>query len=201
MTMSLLEYQPADTGSAFWSHSWVLVVGTTILFGGLLTLLVLAMLTADTEGRRSGRIRRRLSRYGTTGAPARKTKIGSGSFGNSAVARTAVDFADRVVQKRDFDSVLAKRLESAGLPLKPAEWLLIHVGLAIGLTLVMLLLFEFRPIPALIGLGVGVLLPLTYLTNKEVRRKNQFADNLPDTLQLIAGSLAAGYSRWQRAQP
>jgi tight adherence protein B len=199
MTSVLLavDYQTADTGSAFWSHSWVLVVGTTILFVGLVTLLVLAMLTADTDGRRNGRLRRRLSKYGTTAAPVDTAKAGSGSFGNSAVARSAVDFADRVVQKRDFDSVLAKRLESAGLPLKPAEWLLIHVGLAIGLTLVMLLFFDFRPVPALIGLGVGVLLPLAYLTHKEVRRKNQFADNLPDTLQLIAGSLAAGYSLLQ----
>jgi len=192
-----VEYQPADTGSAFWSHSWVLVLGTTVLFIGLVTLLVISMLSADPDGSRNGRVRRRLSKYGTTPPPVEDTTGQAGSFGNSAVARSAVELADRVVQKRDFDSVLAGRLESAGLPLKPAEWLLIHVGLALTLTVGMLLLFSFRPIPALIGLAVGVLLPLAYLTIKESRRKAEFADNLPDTLQLIAGSLAAGYSLLQ----
>ena len=192
-----IDYQPADTGSAFWSHSWVLVLGVSIFFAGLATLLVMALLSADVNGRQGGRVRRRLSTHATPPTTVDPSSATSGSFGNSVVARSAVDFADKVVQKRDFDSVLAKRLESAGLPLKPAEWLLLHVGLTLGLTLVMLLLFSFRPIPALMGFAVGVSVPLAYLTTKEVRRKSEFANSLPDTLQLIAASLSAGYSLLQ----
>jgi tight adherence protein B len=45
-----------------------------------------------------------------------------------------------------------------------------------------------------VGLGLGLVLPFLYLSIKESRRKSEFAKQLPDTLQLLSGSLAAGYS-------
>jgi len=45
-----------------------------------------------------------------------------------------------------------------------------------------------------LGLAVGLGLPFGYLIVKESRRTSAFLAQLPDTLQLIAGSLSAGYS-------
>ena len=47
---------------------------------------------------------------------------------------------------------------------------------------------------AVLGLGLGIVLPWSYLTVKESRRTSAFLAQLPDTLQLVAGSLSAGYS-------
>jgi tight adherence protein B len=98
------------------------------------------------------------------------------------------------VARRDFEEVLGLRLEAAGVPLRSAEWLLIHVGLTLGMGLLFLLLFGGALVPALIGVAIGFLAPWFYLSFKETRRLNAFLGQLPDTLQLLSGSLSAGYS-------
>jgi tight adherence protein B len=112
----------------------------------------------------------------------------------SGVARSAVELAGRVVQRRDIDTALGTKLEAAGVPLKPAEWLLIHIGAAVGLAILFTLLSGFQVLATLIGLAIGLLVPYAYLAIKDERRKSRFAAQLPDTLQLLSGSLAAGYS-------
>jgi tight adherence protein B len=93
-----------------------------------------------------------------------------------------------------MESVLGGKLEAAAVPLKPAEWLLIHVGITIGSGLIFLLVFGGRIVPTLVGLIIGFVVPQTYLSVKESKRIKAFGAGLPDTLQLIAGSLSAGYS-------
>jgi tight adherence protein B len=99
-----------------------------------------------------------------------------------------------VVQRRDIDSGLGLRLEASGIPLKPPEWAIIHLGIAIAAGLGMALLTGFGLLATLLGLVLGLVLPFLYLSVKEGRRKAEFARSLPETLQLLAGSLAAGYS-------
>lgn len=174
-------------------NSWVLPTALGILGLGLFTLLAVAFLSTDRESQQSGRLRRRLSRYSLT--PRSETNAASsGALGESGVARSAVELAGRVVQRRDIDTALGTKLEAAGVPLKPAEWLLIHIGAAVGLALLFTLLSGFQLVATLLGLVIGLLVPYAYLAIKEERRKSRFAAQLPDTLQLLAGSLAAGYS-------
>ena len=115
-------------------------------------------------------------------------------LGDSAVARSAVEFAGRVVASRDLESGLERKLDAAGVPLRPAEWLLIHVGIAIGVTILVYALTGASVVPAVIALILGFVGPFLYLVIKESRRLGAFLAQLPDTLQLIAGSLSAGYS-------
>jgi tight adherence protein B len=138
-------------------------------------------------------VRRRLSLYTLTGR-AQPEQEESTVLGETALARSAVDLAGRLVSRRDFESTLQRRLEAAAVPLRPAEWLLLHVGLSIGLPMILLIATGGRLAPALIGLAIGVLGPLSYLVIKESRRTSNFLAMLPDTLQLISGSLSAGYS-------
>ncbi len=110
------------------------------------------------------------------------------------MARSAVELAGRVVDKRDFESALSLRLDAAGVPLRAAEWMLIHLGIAIGTSLVLMLLSGGAILPTAVGLAAGLWVPWAYLLVKETRRTSAFLAQLPDTLQLIAGSLSAGYS-------
>lgn len=163
------------------------------LFVGLALLLGVGLSSArKATGER--RIRRRLSIYTLAGRVVQEQEQSGGALGGSAIARSATDLAGRVVAKRDIGERLQRKLEAGAIPLKPAEWLVVHSLVAVGAALAMLLVSGGKPLWALLGLVIGGLLPFAYLTVKESRRSAAFLAQLPDTLNLMAGSLTAGYS-------
>ena len=171
----------------------VLPVILGAIFLGLMAILFVALSTINRD-EKQGRVRRRLSLYSLTGRPAPKQEPTTTALGSSQIARSAVELAGKVVQRRDFEAALALRLDGAGVPLRPAEWMLIQVGVAVGVAILLLLLSGGSLIPALLGLIIGLVLPWAYLIVKESRRTSAFLAQLPDTLQLVSGSLSAGYS-------
>jgi tight adherence protein B len=177
-------------------QGWFLPVAIVAVALGLGTLLVVAFLSTDKETQTSGRVRRRLARYSLNPRQEERasTVATSGALGQSQVARSAVELAGKVVQGRDLDTGLAAKLDAGGVPLRPAEWMLVHVGFAVAVGLALTLLSGFSLIATVLGLVLGVGLPYAFLSIKESRRKAAFAAQLPDTLQLLSGSLAAGYS-------
>jgi len=140
-------------------------------------------------------VRSRLEVYSLEGAtPKKQQEIIETALGDTAAMRSAVGMADRFVKSRDYESVLGTRLDAAGIPLRSAEWTLIHFGLTIGLGLLLTLVFNFNLLAGLVGVALGVLLPFAYLSNKASRRRNKFQEQLADTLQVMASSMSAGYS-------
>ena len=105
----------------FGSHT-DLVIGIGAVFVGLLALFVLLAFNAKLLDTRDTRMRRRLSFYTLTGRNTRAEPQPT-ALGDSSVTRSAVQLAGRLVVSRDFDARLGRRLEAAGVPLKPAEWL------------------------------------------------------------------------------
>jgi tight adherence protein B len=178
------------------SQPWFLPAAIAAVALGLGTLLVVAFLSTDKDAQTSGRVRRRLARYSLNPRPEERasTVATSGALGQSQVARSAVELAGKVVQGRDLDTGLAAKLDAAGVPLRPAEWMLVHIGFAIAVGLTLTLLSGFSLLATVLGVVLGVGLPYAFLSIKEGRRKSAFAQQLPDTLQLLSGSLAAGYS-------
>ena len=107
----------------------------------------------------------------------------------------AKDAAHKVLQRnRGLEVRIAKRLEGAGNPLKPAEWLLLHAGIFIGAGVVGLLFGHGSILVGLLFMVGGVLVPWKYLGFKRKRRHKAFNSSLPETLQLMSGSLSAGLS-------
>lgn len=185
---------PVTTSSV---PAWVLPVSIGALFLGLAVVFGIAFAGSRGDDADKGRVRRRLSRYSLSprsAAPSSQENPPAGALGSSAVARSAVELAGRVTQSRDVDTMLGQRLEGAGVPMKPAEWALIHVGLTLGLGLLGLILSGFEILPAVLGLVIGFVAPYLYLSYRRDKRRKEFDAALPDTLQLLAGSLAAGYS-------
>jgi tight adherence protein B len=171
--------------------TWLLA-GLGALFLGLAPLLGVALARATSSVSMQGKVRRRLSVYTLSGRKAVKRE--ETTVSQAPIARQAVGLADRIVRERDFESLLAARLDSAGLSLRPAEWLLIHVGTALGSGLLLLLLSGLQIVPAMLGVVLGVAGPFIFLLVKASRRRSVFLAQLPETLQLMAGSLSAGYS-------
>jgi tight adherence protein B len=141
-------------------------------------------------------MRERLAPYTLRGSGAHRPlpPPPSASGSEVAIARAAVGLAERVVAHKDFEARLASRLEAAAIPMKPAEWLLLHTGIALGIPL-LLLLVSWGDVPlVLVGLLIGAVGPYVYLSVKQSKRKQKFEESLAPTLQLLAGSLAAGHS-------
>ncbi|MFG1608922.1 type II secretion system F family protein [Actinoplanes sp. NPDC049265] len=84
-------------------------------------------------------------------------------------------------------------LDAAAVPIRPTEWLVIRAGAALGLSLLLTL-----PLPWWLGLPTGLiagfLVPNALLTVRIDRRKRTFAQELPDTLQMVVSSLRAGFT-------
>lgn len=162
------------------------------LFLALAVLLSVALGSVSTRNRSGVRTRRLLSLYTLAGRPAKLSQE-STALGDSDVARSAVEFAGRLAQRRGFDERLALKLDRAAVPLKPGEWLLICAGAAVG-GLLLLLLLTGSGLAALVAGALAALLPGRWLSFKAGRRRAAFLDAMPASLQLLAGSLSAGFS-------
>jgi tight adherence protein B len=108
----------------------------------------------------------------------------------------AVEATGSFAEQRGFLTKVEGMLERANLPLRPAEALFFYVA---GLLLVtVLFLFVAGSLfAAVFGIVIVALIPpavVSYLAN---RRRKQFEALLPDTLQLMASTLRAGYSLMQ----
>lgn len=113
----------------------------------------------------------------------------------SGVAEWASNQAERSLRGRRLGSAIDNALEEAGVNLRPGEFVVIvaslmFVAYALGVALA-------NP---LIGLMLAVLVPAgarVLLSIRRDRRQAAFADQITDVLQLIAGSLRAGYGLLQ----
>ncbi len=107
----------------------------------------------------------------------------------------AKDAAAQVLRRtKGLEATIARRLEGAGSELKPAEWLLVHAGIVVVAGVFGLLLGAGNIILGLVFILLGVAGPWVYLGMRRSRRRKAFNAGLPDTLQLISGSLSAGLS-------
>ena len=183
---------PVAPGGLTLSQPWLLAALGAV-FAGLAVLLSVALVATGTTRTPQNRLMRRLSFYSLSGRGARREKTVT-VLGTSAVARNAVEFAGRVIERRDVESTLMRRLDTAGVPVRPAEWVVIHTAITFGSGLLLLLLTGGSLTGLVFGLLLGGLGPVGYLVVMESRRKAAFTTQLPETLQLMAGSLAAGYS-------
>ena len=177
----------------------VLVVALALVFLGLASAaaVVIGMVTRAQSP--AERMERRLEPYTVNPRSGRAARAATAPvtpsvLGDTAFARSAVELAGRMTRSRGVDATVDAILEAAGLPLRTAEWLLIQVGFAVGLSLLFLLLSGGSLLATVLGLVLGLLAPWMFLTIRRDRRETAFVTQLPDTLQLIAGSLQAGYS-------
>lgn len=171
---------------------WLMYAGLAAATLGAVLILALAL-----PGRRDSRqdaVDRSIEAYTRKGALRLAAAQAEADRSRSA-RRQAVAVAQSVLGTRTgVEAALGTRLEAAGLAVKPAEWLLIHAGVGVGLGLLGLLVGGGSILPLLMGLLIGLVGPWLFLGFKRSRRLAAFQAQLADTLQLMAGSLSAGLS-------
>ena len=173
----------------------ILYAALGALFLALAVVLAFALGAATRSARPQEQMRRRLAIYTLSGQrPQAASRAAKTVRSADAVARSALGLANRVVARQGFEAALRRKLEAAAIPLKSSEWVLVQVAVALGMALALFLLSGGTALAALLGLAVGGLAPRAYLRVQKSRRERAFLAALPDTLQLLAGSLQAGYS-------
>jgi len=91
---------------------------------------------------------------------------------------------------------LDQLLESADVPVSGSEAL--RFGTPAAAVLVVLAFVLSRSVVVGAAAVIGVpMVPVAFLRLRAARRRRQFTSDLPDTLQLLAGSLRGGYSFFQ----
>jgi tight adherence protein B len=167
-------------------------VGIGALGLGLLLLLVMAV-----PRERKLSTEERVAQYAaraTQGVPAGGAPIAPPVAEDSALESAKKTAAKVLKRNKGLETKIAQRLEGAGSNWRPAEWLLFHAGIFLLLSVVGLLLGGGNLVFGLIFMAIGAIGPWFYLGFRFKRRKKKFERFLPDTLQLMSGSLAAGLS-------
>ena len=111
-----------------------------------------------------------------------------------------IRFFDRIViltsrlsKKRNYGEVFETKLQRAGMSISSSEFITIHI---ISIIVVSLGIYFFTGSYFLTFLVMVLILffPFLILNLRIAQRMRKFHDQLPDTLQLVSGSLKAGYS-------
>ncbi|MQA63150.1 MAG: VWA domain-containing protein [Actinophytocola sp.] len=188
--------QRSDGGALSWLPDWAqmsqwswqlwAVIGMTFV-----AVLLLVLLIFGPGGPKDTRKRGldQIARYGNQPEPAAAQQVEETSVGKAAVAWT-----ENILRTRGWEEKLAERLDIAGLKIKPAEWTLLQVCAGIVAAALLILLGA----PVLIGVPLGPALAFTvtvlFVRVRTSRRRKAFGEQLPDVLQLVAGSLQSGFS-------
>jgi Flp pilus assembly protein TadB len=156
------------------------------VFAALLVigLLVASSLLRDRHGRE---LSERITSY-TMLRPAASPEADRTSVG------IAVGWVARLLRSGRTDKRLAERLDLAGSSSKPAEWVLRGGMVGLVLTVVLTILIGSPVIGVLGGALLSWAGMRVWLSVRIARRRAAFAEQLPDLLQLIAGSLKSGFS-------
>jgi tight adherence protein B len=188
---SIPEAAPRPTATG--TPDWLIYAGVGIFAAGLLVGLVMLVPAKPVAMSAAERV----SSY-TASTFGAATQGPREPVPDVALKQQASDaIADVLSRNQSFDDKISRRLEAAGSELKSSEWLLVHAGLFVAITFVGLLLGRANLIVGLIFLVLGVVLPWVYLGMRAGRRRKAFNSALPETLQLMSGSLSAGLSLMQ----
>lgn len=160
---------PAATSSSL--GSWALILGSGLCGLGVLGLS--------------------LWFFGSRTPRARGLAVTRRRVGLAEAAQRAEALGDSLLRHRGGAAALGAALDAAGVDLRAGEVLVL-----LGAGAVVALAAGWALVGPLVGLVLGTLVVVAGRITLDVlgrRRRRQFADQLPETLQILAGSLRAGH--------
>ncbi|MFY9588633.1 MAG: type II secretion system F family protein [Actinomycetota bacterium] len=168
-------------------------VGVGAGFLGLLLFLG-TMMYAPQRGRAAQVLQRGLRIYSRS--ERKKAKEQEGFLAGTAVGRRAVELVERVPRSEAFEARLQTLLDRAAWPVRSTEFMVIQIAGAIAGALIGFGLLGRWWLGIVFFVG-GAIIPRLVLAQRVAKRESAFLAQLPDTLQLLSGSLQAGYGFMQ----
>jgi len=170
--------------------TWLVWAGAAAT--GLAAFLLIIILFGRASSREVA-LRGRLQTYGSGDAAT------GGIFGRFRFLRRAANRAEGVARDRGVLQMIETALEQANLPIRPGEAIVGAFGLAIVAGIVVGALTQ-AILGAIVAAVVVLLLAAFAVNHVAARERKRFESQLPDTLNLIATSLRAGYSLLQAVE-
>ncbi len=183
----------AQTSETAASSSGSMLVLLASLGAAIAVFLLFIILFGSTRSRTEASINTRLTTYSA------EADGSSGLFAKFRFLRRAARSAESAAEKRGATNKIEAALETADLPLKSGEAIIAALALAILFGLVVTALTRSLLWGAIAGFIV-LLGALMFVNQVAARQRKKFEDQLPDTLNLIATSLRAGYSLLQAVE-
>lgn len=181
---------PLVRDTAWSPPAWALYAGPGALALGLIALVLVLVPRREVRVSAADRVTQYTEAQAIGTQPEDK-----GGFDTDVTFASAKETAANVLRRnQDLDAKISARLQAAGSELKSSEWLLVHGGIFFVAGLLGLLIGGGNLLVGFLFLALGLLLPWFYLGFQRSRRRKAFNSGLPDTLQLMSGSLAAGLS-------
>jgi tight adherence protein B len=169
--------------------SWAMYLGpAAIAIGVIFLAIMLVPRTAQLSAAD------RVTKYTEAQAIGGQGEGGGGLLDETTFASAKETAANVLRRNKDLDARISARLQGAGSELKSSEWLLLHGALFFVSGLVGLLVGGGNLLIGFAFVLAGAFGPWMYLGFRRNRRRKAFNGSLPDTLQLMSGSLAAGLS-------
>jgi tight adherence protein B len=174
----------------------------TILIAAVAALGVLLIFVSLAGG---SDVNSRLERYAAAAPERAASQSGRREISERFATSAALANFNRVVERRDWGTNMARELARADLALKPSEFLAIRVGAMVCFPLVMLLISPFvsifsSPLTWVGGVVVGYWLPRFWLNRRKSKRLKAFNSGLADTTMLLSNSLRSGSSFLQAVE-
>jgi tight adherence protein B len=168
-----------------WPASAIVAIGCVFLAIFLVGALLIGMIRPDDRARR---LAARIERYGSRHVAGRSER---------QLGRVADRLVSPVLQVGGTEEKLAARLDLAGIGWAPSEWVLAGAAASLVIVIAATVLFGNVLIAMVLGALVGWL-GMKFGLNFLIRRRQaKFADQLPDMLQFVSGSLRSGFSLGQ----
>jgi tight adherence protein B len=164
-----------------------------ILIAGLAALAVLVISVGVAMSAGSGGVSARLERYAAGREPA-----GDAAMGGERQSVVTAGL-NRVIERQGMTVRLATELARADLKLKPAEFVAAWIAspfvfMGVGFILGFIIPGFKNPVALAAAFLIGAYFPRFYLRYRQGKRLKAFANQLPDTITLLANSLRAGSS-------
>jgi tight adherence protein B len=180
-------------------RSGPLALSTNVMYGavGAIAVGLLGMIAMLAMGRGKAAsnitLSQQIQAYGVMSIPGQSgPQADEASNPFTGQARLAAEKA--LANNKNMEARISQSLESAGVSLKAAEWLLLRAAILVGGGLLGLLLGASKPFLAVVCVLLAIVGPWFYLKRKKKKRLKAFSTGLADTLQLMSGSLSAGLS-------
>ncbi|MBI2704086.1 MAG: type II secretion system F family protein [Actinobacteria bacterium] len=177
---------------AFLSNGLGLVLGL-ILFLAAIAFFVYALVLLFVPDNSLSNV---LQPYDGFAAEDEYEEEGTAAVAKSALLQRAVELTEQVAESQGYLSRAEAALERANLPLRAGEALFFYLAFVVVVLIVFLALTR-NPFAGLVGGLIAALLPPAVVSFLASRRRRAFMQQLPDTLQLLSGTLRAGYSLMQ----
>jgi len=165
-----------------------------IIMAAAIVTFALAVLLIGSD--HTSELEKRLTGFSPAAAVADEV-VATGGRSEQALAETRfmqemVGFTGRVAERVGLLNRVEAKLEQADLPLRPPEAIFFHIA---GAFIVLVFGLLLLPLPAALLFTVfAVFSPVAWLEIRRKKRVRAFEVQLPDVLNLLAGTMRAGFS-------